>query len=96
MNPGPHGPEIWAVSSTETVFEGFEIDSRHRASDETGFELFQSLGLLHELLHEKAPGCTSSGRSRPRLALPHLHKKTRVPKNGDGLAVNRSLRPVQK
>jgi hypothetical protein len=32
LNPGPHGPEICAVSSTETVFEGFEIDSRHRAS----------------------------------------------------------------
>ena len=21
MNPGPHGPEIWAVSSTEALFE---------------------------------------------------------------------------
>jgi hypothetical protein len=21
LNPGPHGPEIWAVSSTETCFE---------------------------------------------------------------------------
>ena len=31
LNPGPHGPEIWAVSSTETGFEGFEVDSRRRA-----------------------------------------------------------------
>jgi hypothetical protein len=26
LNPGPHGPEIHAVSSTETVFVGFELD----------------------------------------------------------------------
>jgi hypothetical protein len=32
LNPGPHGPEVWAVSSTETVFEGFKIDSRHSVS----------------------------------------------------------------
>jgi len=31
LNPRPHGPEIWAVPSTEPVFEGFEIDSRHSA-----------------------------------------------------------------
>src|SRR5476651_2384185 len=30
LNPGPHGPEIYAVSSTETVFEGFEFISRPR------------------------------------------------------------------
>ena len=60
-NPRLHGfapcagfPEIWAVSSTETVFEAFEINSRRRASGSTGFEPFGSLGLLHELLHEKA------------------------------------------
>ncbi len=27
MNPGPHGPEIKAGSSTETDFEGFELVS---------------------------------------------------------------------
>jgi hypothetical protein len=25
LNPGPHGPEIQAVSSTEIVFEDFEF-----------------------------------------------------------------------
>jgi hypothetical protein len=28
LNPGPHGPEIQAVSSTEISFEGFEVISR--------------------------------------------------------------------
>ena len=27
LNPGPHGPEIYAVSSTEIDFEGFELIS---------------------------------------------------------------------
>jgi hypothetical protein len=27
LNPGPHGPEIQAVSSTVSVCEGFEFDS---------------------------------------------------------------------
>jgi hypothetical protein len=27
LNRVPHGPELWAVSSTETVFEDFEINS---------------------------------------------------------------------
>jgi len=27
LNPGPHGPEIQTVSSTETVFEGVECVS---------------------------------------------------------------------
>jgi len=31
LNPGPHGPEICAVSSTETGFEGFELDWRPAA-----------------------------------------------------------------
>jgi hypothetical protein len=26
LNPGPHGPEIYAVPSTETFFGGFELD----------------------------------------------------------------------
>jgi hypothetical protein len=30
LNPGPHGPEILAVSSTEMGFEGFEFISRTR------------------------------------------------------------------
>jgi hypothetical protein len=31
LNPGPHGPEIWALSSTETDFAGCEFISRtHR------------------------------------------------------------------
>jgi len=70
-NPRLHGfapcagfPEIWAVSSTEPVFEGFEINSRRRASGSTGFEPFEGLGLLHELLHEKAQGSRHrAGRS---------------------------------
>jgi hypothetical protein len=28
LNPGPHGPEICMGSSTETAFEGFEINSK--------------------------------------------------------------------
>jgi len=35
----PHGPEVWAVSSTETGFEGFEIDSPHRGPVRTGCDL---------------------------------------------------------
>jgi hypothetical protein len=27
LNPGPHGPEICAVSSTESVFERLELNS---------------------------------------------------------------------
>ena len=27
MNPGPHGPELCVVSSTETAFKGFEFIS---------------------------------------------------------------------
>jgi len=26
LKPGPHGPEIWAVSSAEIDFEGFEFN----------------------------------------------------------------------
>ena len=70
LNPGPHGPEIWAASSTETVFVGFEIDSRHRASHLTGFEPFQSLGLLHELLHENARLSSRRIWSRTRCSPP--------------------------
>ena len=33
MNPGPHGPEIYAVSSTEIDFEGFEIRNWSGARD---------------------------------------------------------------
>ena len=43
------------MSSTETVFKGFEIDWRHNTCLWTGFELFQSLGLLHELLQAPVP-----------------------------------------
>jgi len=28
LNPGPHGPEIWAASSMGIDFEGFEVISR--------------------------------------------------------------------
>src|SRR2546422_7258128 len=31
LNPRPHGPEICAVSSTEAVFEGFELDWERRS-----------------------------------------------------------------
>jgi len=37
FDPGPHGPEIWAVSSTETVFEGFEHISCRPRSDKPAF-----------------------------------------------------------
>ena len=47
----------------ETVFEGFKINSRRRASGSTGFEPFEGFGLLHELLHEKARRSTSCANS---------------------------------
>ena len=34
MNPGPHGPEIWALLSTETDFAGFELGREHWACPE--------------------------------------------------------------
>jgi hypothetical protein len=67
LNPGPHGPEVWAVSSSGPIFKAFEIDSRHRASYWTRFEQFQGLGLLHELLQKtwvlKAARRPESGRT---------------------------------
>src|SRR5216683_8265328 len=85
LKQGPHGPEIWAVSSTETVFEGFEINSRRRASSSTGFEVFQSLGLLHELLHKNAQ-VHVIGLLEAQPAFPHPHKKTRATQTGISMA----------
>jgi len=46
-------------------FEGFEINQGRRASGSTGFEPFGALGLLHELLHKKAPvRVMQAGRSQ--------------------------------
>src|ERR1700737_5633914 len=55
LNPGPHGPEIYVVSSTETAFEGFELDWQHRPCNWLGLELSDGPGLLHELLHRPRP-----------------------------------------
>ena len=52
LTPGPHGPELCAVSSTEAVFEGFEFISRPPTVSWTRFGACSRLGLLHELLHE--------------------------------------------
>ena len=51
MNPGPHGPEIYAISSTETVFAGFEFVSRTHRMIPGQFHAEMAPGLLHELLH---------------------------------------------
>jgi hypothetical protein len=69
LNPGRHGPEIWAISTTETVFEGFEIDCSIGHAGWTCFEPSERPGLLHELLHENAR--ISRGRvGGTQLALP--------------------------
>jgi hypothetical protein len=51
LNPGPHGPEIYAVSSTETDFEGFELNSSPHKTIPGQFHPPSSARLLHELLH---------------------------------------------
>ena len=56
LNPGPHGPEIYAVSSTQTVFDGFEFNSTAHWAISSQFQSLISPGLLHELLHERPDG----------------------------------------
>src|SRR5882672_5776060 len=51
LNAGRHGPEIYAVSSTETVFEGFGLNSSTEAANSEQFQPPTSPELLHELLH---------------------------------------------
>ena len=51
LTPGPHGPELCAVSSTELGFGGFEFDLGHPPSTETRFRARKPIELLHELLH---------------------------------------------
>src|SRR5205807_4525839 len=50
LTPGPHGPEIVAVSSTEHFFEGFELISGTNRPTSSPFHPPTSPGLLHELL----------------------------------------------
>ena len=54
LNPGPHGPEIYAVSSTGADFAGFEFISSRWIGVSNRFRPPMSLELLHELLHEIA------------------------------------------
>jgi hypothetical protein len=49
LNPGPHGPELCARSSTEAVFEGFGFILGE--STEADFGALGAPVLLHELLH---------------------------------------------
>ena len=51
MNPGPHGPEIYAVSSTEIVFEGFELISRLPRRFEACFSRQERPDYYMNLLH---------------------------------------------
>jgi hypothetical protein len=51
LNPGPHGPEIYAVSSTDIDFEGFGFIWRTQPPVSSQFRPPSSLGLRHELLH---------------------------------------------
>src|SRR6202022_3181443 len=48
LNPGPHGPETRALSSTETVFEHFELVSRTCSRVEWAFGPPSPARLLHE------------------------------------------------
>src|SRR5712692_1094911 len=68
LNPGPHGPELYAVSSMETGFERFELISAPRRAQIDRFRRPRSPGLLHELLHrtssevdDSTPLCGASG-----------------------------------
>ena len=65
MNPGPHGPEISAVWSTETVLGGFEFNSKASPGLWVRFRPPESPELLHELLHggcaARHPGDVSVG-----------------------------------
>ena len=74
LNPGPHGPEVWAVSSTEIDFDGFEIDWGVAHAFWTGFKSLQSRESLHELLHEKALRSGSQVGRRPASS-PAPHKR---------------------
>jgi len=47
----PHGPEIWAVSSNETLFGRFEVISTSRRMVSGQFHPPRSTELLHEVLH---------------------------------------------
>ncbi|HEV2035431.1 MAG TPA: hypothetical protein VGU71_14765, partial [Candidatus Dormibacteraeota bacterium] len=47
----PHGPEIYAVSSMEIIFEAFEVISKSDWPISSQFQPPKSAGLLHELLH---------------------------------------------
>jgi hypothetical protein len=51
LNPGPHGPEIYAVSSTGTGFAGFELVWERRTIPIGPFGAITAAALLHELLH---------------------------------------------
>jgi len=62
LNPGPHGPELWALSSTEIDLEGLEFISRPGQAISSRFEDYSRAGLLHELLH-KARTALGSWRS---------------------------------
>jgi len=54
LNPGPHGPEIHAISSTESDFERFEFISTRQLAVSRQFQPPSPSELLHELLHETA------------------------------------------
>ncbi len=54
LNPRPHGPELCAVSSTETDFEDFELNSKALRAISGRLQPPTSPGLLHELLHDLA------------------------------------------
>src|ERR1700674_323243 len=66
LNPGPHGPEVWAVASTEAVFEGFALDSCRFGCRWSCLEPLRGPGLLHELPQESPISNEGGlGRSSP-------------------------------
>ncbi len=75
LTPGPHGPEIYAVSSTESDFEGFEFISTTQSEVWSPFQPPDSAGLLHELLHGSDRQwwrCFSQFQKSPKTSVPNL------------------------
>jgi hypothetical protein len=78
LNPGPHGPEICAVSSIENVFEGFEFISSTHSAISGQFHPPSSPGLLHELLHGTRMGPASPDLLNAMQRVDRHRESTRV------------------
>jgi hypothetical protein len=63
LNPGPHGPEIHAISSTESDFERFEFISTRQLAVSGQFQPPSPSELLHETASEVGSVMQFSGDS---------------------------------